>query len=417
MRALNRGRGIGPAGAVFLAATITAPLGVIETRAQAQTPSTTTVIRRPSIPNVTAAETRVFGDLEVEFALAMQHGDTGKALVISREMYRLVQTQHALSLSPTDPDFAAQYSITTRDGFELIRKLHVAQHSEIEALLAQGRYRSALDLFSRDLALDKALFGDASPVYLATLGKYALMAKVAGEYRLAKTWLQEKTRVSEKMLGRDSLERAMALTALAELESDVGRLTDGQSHTTEALDILATLNVTSGHDYRMALAAASRVELHLGNARRAEDLTMAILEDLKKLGESASLEYGVNLKRAAQLLHKRGEITKAEQLFLAAVENARDAGGGQSVVYALRVKSLAEFYHATGRHTLADQFYKYAHPVLQQAGMKGFLGDVVNHRATDHTEALHEPTDQVQTVEADQEAVQFLERIEDLIAD
>lgn len=358
-----------------------------------------------------------FEGLSKAIDTAMTAGNPREALRLSRQMLTMIRAEYGDERRLTDQEFEQAYRITSSHGYSLIKKLHVAQQSEIKAMLALGDYGEAVQRFRRDLYLDMILFGDASPYYLNELNKYALMAKVAGERQLAVDWLTEAVRISKKMFGRRSKEQADALTILATLWYDLGKSETAIAYASQSMTMYQDLGVHSGHNYREALSTLALAEVQSGNVNAAEQLTLEIIEDLKTQGLTKSLEYGVYLGRIADYLEMRQDYETAEKFYNAAIRNTLFTEDEDSIVYALRVKALADMYHKTGQHQLADTYYRRVVGTLQKAGMTHTFGGSPMHDHVRDYNMLGQTASERQAEFAETGGDGFLNQIEDLIAD
>lgn len=311
-----------------------------------------------------------FDKLHVVLIEEARTGHHTKALRVSRQMLEIVRARYQDDRGLTDREFEQAFPITSAYGYRFISRLHIAQNGEISSLLALGRYDQAVGLLKRDLYLDRKLLGQASPYYLDELVEYALMAKVSGEYNLARTWLEEAIRVSQIMFGRESVELANSLRSLAALLVDLQLFYEAEDRATRTVAMYKSLGIESGRDYRATLDVLSLVFLKTEQLGKAERIISEIISDLQLAGLTESLEYGSVLGRVATVLKKQGKFDQSEKYYRAAILNAKNGLPETEVVYAYRVKVLADLYHLHGSHYLATKLYDQVRDIFDENGME-----------------------------------------------
>ncbi len=316
---------------------------------------------------------RQFHLIHQAFGQAMRDKSFASALHISRQMQQVLRDHYGDERDLSTAEFDAVFTITSGTGFRFIQQMHIAINSEVSALLELRDYSTAIRMLEEDMHLDRKLFGQASPYYLAELEEHALIAKAGGDFAMAQRWLAEAVRVTEIMFGRQSRQRADALLALGLLQSDLGRNETAKLHADDAIAMFRELGIASGYEFRLALADSALIYTRSGDFPAAEAAISRVIGLLERANLTDSLEYGGHLGQLANLLARKGDIAKAERLQLAAIENARTATSENSAIYALRVVALADLYRDDRRDHLAAALYERAGPVLQASGQGAFL--------------------------------------------
>jgi CHAT domain-containing protein/Tfp pilus assembly protein PilF len=303
---------------------------------------------------------------------------------------RLVaRSEHALSLKPEDPDFAADLARTLfmravhyrkarkpaeaepllRRSLTIIEKVGGPEANEIAASVNnelgtvcqdQGKYEEAESLFQRSLATTEQVFGPEHRFVATVLGNLAQLKKTEGKYADAEPLLERVLRIKEKALGPEHPEVAVWLNSLAAVYLAQGNYASAEPLAQRALRIAEKALGSEAPLVAVSLDNLAALYLKQGNYPNAEPLLQRALRIQEKALGPDDLDVALTLNSLAQLYVAQGNYRAAEPIALRTVHIREKDLGPEHPDVALVLSNLALLYQTQGNYPEAEPLLRHA---------------------------------------------------------
>jgi CHAT domain-containing protein/tetratricopeptide (TPR) repeat protein len=284
----------------------------------------------------------------------------------------LLATPSIAQLATSHPSYAALKANVSR------------AQGEIDALVSQGKYREALKVVRRALAIERELYGEGDQQVYNSLHWIAATLAYLNEWDDASDAWTEVLAWREKYTGRDHwqttdarLDLNYARRRAAQPDELAARLAEADALSQEAVEldtagkpreaverfqaavaIRRAILGDDGYKYGKDLAALG---LLLKVAGDVDEAVLALNKALPLLmaacGESHP-EYARALSQLAETYFIRGEYQRAVPLFEEALDIVESTEGMSSTAYAKNLNGLALAHAALGEHAVAAMVFR-----------------------------------------------------------
>jgi CHAT domain-containing protein len=246
---------------------------------------------------------------------------------------------------------------TTEDREQLAKEALVEQAQELSyeaiSLYREGRYKDAVPLAERAVAIMETASGPAHPFLATTLDNLAGLYQAQGDYARAAPLSRRALVIYEKVLGPEHLDVATALDNLAVMYSATGDYARAVPLSLRALTIYEKTLGRPHLDLAISLNNLAMLYQATRDYARAAQLlerSMAIKE--KALGPEHPA-VATSLNNLALLYDAGGDYARAQLLYQRSMAIMETALGPEHPAVANSLNNLALLYHATGNYTRA----------------------------------------------------------------
>jgi tetratricopeptide (TPR) repeat protein/CHAT domain-containing protein len=274
-----------------------------------------------------------------------------------------------------------------------VKQLQEAQRHGQQAgkLLDEGKTGEAIRAWQKKLAIERRVFGSASPPVVHSLQVLARMLAERDDLAGAQKSLQEvvaiQTRLRAKTWQINDAKRAVGdVSRLGRLAKDERRrLREARKHNQEVLtlygqgkaaaalplarQVVAAFKEILGEDhldYAKALNNLATVYKELGELAQAEPLYQQVMSLARRqVGENHPF-YANSLNNLGLVYQDLGEYEKAEPLLQKAIEIKKRALGEKSPEYAQDLNNLAGLYWTRADYARAEPLFQKALSIRRQ---------------------------------------------------
>jgi len=221
-------------------------------------------------------------------------------------------------------------------------------------LYPKGKYREAVALAERALALREKALGPNHPDVATNLNNLAEVYRVQGAYGKAEPLLVRATDIREKALGPSHPDIAQSLNDLAELYLAQGAYNKAEPLLARALDIREKALGPSHPEVAQSLNNLAELYRAQGAYSKAEPLLVRALDIREKTLGPGHPEVAQSLNNLAALYREQGAYAKAEPLLVRALDIREKALGPMHPDVATNLNNLAGLYQAQGAYPKAE---------------------------------------------------------------
>ena len=240
-------------------------------------------------------------------------------------------------------------------------------NQQVFQLYGQGRYREAIPLAARAVAITEQALGPTHPSTAQSLNNLAALYKATGAYSKAEPLLQRALAINEQSLGPTHPSTAAALNNLAMLYKTTGAYDKAEPLLQRALAIkehsLGPTHPATATSLNN-LAGLYRVTGAYSKAEPLYQRALAIRE--QGLGPEHP-DTAASLNNLAMFYFTTGAYDQAEPLYQRALAITEQALGPTHPTTATSLNNLAMVYEITGAYEKAQPLYQRALAIREQA--------------------------------------------------
>ena len=241
----------------------------------------------------------------------------------------------------------------------LLEKVEASEHLAVERAARAAYVRGEIaeqEVRWLDAAKHYQRAATLSPSFSHLNQSFDLHLRI-GELKVASHIAAELLKIAETEFGPQSPEYGIALSNVANLETEAGNLEAARSHFDDALTITRAALGEDNEKYAMLLNNLANIYLMQGNYEKAEHLLLQSMEIGKATFGEEHSDYAKQLGNLAKVYSAKGEVDKAEPLFLQAIEIDKVTVGQEHPSYAKHLNELALLYGAQNKYSEATAFY------------------------------------------------------------
>ena len=250
----------------------------------------------------------------------------------------------------------------------IIEKILGEEHPDVATSLnnlaalyqAQGNYTKAEPLYRRALAIYEKVLGEEHPDVATSLNNLAQLYRVQRNYIKAEPLYERALAIYEKVFGSEHPDVAISLNNLAQLYHSQGNYTKAEPLYRRALAIREKVLGEEHPDVASSLNNLAALYYSQGNYTLAEPLYLRSLAIREKVLGKEHPDVAQSLNNLAALYRIQGNYTKAEQLYLRSLAIWEKVLGGEHPDVAQSLNNLAVLYQVQGNYTLAEPLHRRA---------------------------------------------------------
>src|SRR5271165_2402677 len=236
----------------------------------------------------------------------------------------------------------------------------------IVELYREGKFKEAIPLAEKLVALTKRAKGDEDPDTATSLNNLAELYQATGDYAKTEPLLKEVLAISQKVLGREHPDTATDLNNLAALYWEMGDYSKAEPLYKEALEVFQKVLGREHPNTAQSLYNLAVLYQAMGDYAKAEPLYKEALEIRQKVLGPEHPDTAQSLNNLAGLYKATGDYPKAEPLYKEALEIYQKVLGPEHPDTAQSLNNLAGLYKATGDYPKAEPLYKEALEIYQK---------------------------------------------------
>jgi CHAT domain-containing protein/tetratricopeptide (TPR) repeat protein len=225
-----------------------------------------------------------------------------------------------------------------------------AEHGRVEQLHQQGRYREAVEVAVKVLAVLRKVLGEKHPDYATSLNNLAVLYQSTGERGKALPLYLEALDLRRQVLGEKHPAYARSLNDLAALYHAMGEHGKALPLYLEARQLFRQVLGERHPDYATSLNDLAMLYLAMGEHGKALPLSLEARRLRRQVLGEKHPHYAASLNNLARLYLAMGEHGKALPLYLEARDLQRQVQGERHPDYATSLHNLATLYQAMGEH-------------------------------------------------------------------
>jgi CHAT domain-containing protein len=328
---------------------------------------------------IAALEKEVLGETDGRVVASLQRlarwrellGQFVKALRLRKEVLRLQQKRLGKDhWETTDARLALQDSrrlagMSPEDRGALLQAQ--TEQGRVVQLYQQGRYREAVDIAVKVLAVRRKVLGEEHRAYADSLHNLARLYREMGEHGKALPLFLEARRVQRTALGEGHPVYATSLSNLANLYQAMGEHGKALPLFLEARELLRTALGERHPAYAISLSNLANLYREMGEPGKALPLFLEARELDRQVQGEKHPHHATSLSNLAVLYQAMGEPGKALPLYLEARALYRQALGEKHPHYATSLSNLANLYREMGEPGKALPLFLEARALYRQA--------------------------------------------------
>jgi CHAT domain-containing protein/tetratricopeptide (TPR) repeat protein len=236
----------------------------------------------------------------------------------------------------------------------------VALNKQVEQLYRQGKYKEAVNIAEKALALGERVLGREHSETLRSLNNLATLYDSQGRYPEAEPLLKRALEIRERVLGKEHPHTLISLNNLAHLYQAQGRYPEAEPLYKRALEIKERVLGKEHPDTLLSVSNLAALYKAEGRYPEAEPLYKRALEVRERVLGKEHPDTLASLNNLAALYDFQGRGEEAEPLLKRALEGWERALGKEHPRTLASVNNLAHLYQAQGRYNEAEPLYKRA---------------------------------------------------------
>src|SRR5271157_1973950 len=236
----------------------------------------------------------------------------------------------------------------------------------IVELYREGKFKEAIPLAEKLVALTKRAKGDEDPDTATSLNNLAELYQATGDYAKTEPLLKEVLAISQKVLGREHPDTATDLNNLAALYWEMGDYAKAEPLYKEALEVFQKVLGREHPNTAQSLYNLAVLYQAMGDYAKAEPLYKEALEIRQKVLGREHSDTAISLDNLAELYEAMGDYAEAEPLYKEALEIRQKVLGREHPDTATSLNNLAELYWARGDYAKAEPLLKEALEINQK---------------------------------------------------
>jgi CHAT domain-containing protein/tetratricopeptide (TPR) repeat protein len=264
------------------------------------------------------------------------------------------------------PSFSQTTPVVTPDQTTVLKEAEELNQQVIK-LYGQGKYREAIPIAQRSLAILEKALGADHPDVANSLNNLALLHKSQGNHLAAEPLFKRSLSILEKVLGADHPDVANSLNNLALLYKSQGNYPAAEPLYKRALAIREKALGADHPDVAQSLNNLAALYRAQGNYPAAEPLFKRSLSLLEKVLGVDHPDVATSLNNLAGLYDSQGNYPAAEPLYKRALAIREKALGVDHPDVATSLNNLAGLYGSQGNYPAAEPLYKRALAIREKA--------------------------------------------------
>jgi CHAT domain-containing protein/tetratricopeptide (TPR) repeat protein len=224
-------------------------------------------------------------------------------------------------------------------------------------LYKEGRYREAIPLAERVLAIRETSLGPEHPDTASTLNNVAELYRAAGDFAKAEPLHKRSLAIREKVLGPEHPDTATSLNNLAILYRAMGDYARAESLYGRALGVCEKVLGPEHPNTATSLNNLADLYRAMGEFAKAEPLYRRSLAIREKARGPEHPETAASLNNLAHLYYAMGDLAKAEPLLKRSLVICEKVLGPEHPNTAQSLNNLAHVYKAMGDLAKAEPLY------------------------------------------------------------
>jgi tetratricopeptide (TPR) repeat protein len=236
----------------------------------------------------------------------------------------------------------------------------------IDELYQQGKFKEAIPLAEKLVALTKQARGEDDAETAASINLLARLYESSGDYAKAEPLYKEALEIRQKVLGREHPDTAGSLNNLGLLYWYMGNYAKAEPLLKEALEFFQKTQGREDPSTVISLNNLGLLYLDMGDYAKAELLLEEALKIRRKVLSPEDPDTATSLNNLAELYRAMGEYAKAEPLYREALEIRQKVFGREHPDTAESLDNLAGLYWAIGDYAKAEPLYKEALEIRQK---------------------------------------------------
>jgi CHAT domain-containing protein/uncharacterized protein HemY len=233
-------------------------------------------------------------------------------------------------------------------------------HEQALTLYDSGRYREAIPMARRALALQEKALGAEGLDVAAVSESLGKLYTAAGNYDEAEPAYRRTLAIREKVLGPEHQATAQILFNLGNLYNKTATFGQAEPYYRRSLAICEKVLGEEHNDTAAALSGLTAFFVSVGKYDQAEVLGQRALAIRERLFGAEHLETVIVVSNLGLLYYLRGAHVQAEVLYQQALAVRERLQGASHPEAAVVRKRLADLYAETGAYLKAEQFYERA---------------------------------------------------------
>ncbi len=229
---------------------------------------------------------------------------------------------------------------------------------QVSELGRQGRYRDAIPIAERIVAVRQRHFGNDYAIVARSLNDQAIMCHSAGRYAEAETLFRQAVAICEKVQGDEHPHTVAGLANLALSLDAQDKYAEAGALLRRAVKIRLRVQ---GENHRDTAIAYNNLASHLdrqGLYGEAESLYRQALKSLLRVHREDHLETSIAYNNLGYNLHQQGKYAEADRWYHKALEMKRKLLGADHPDTALVYNNLAVNLADQGRYADAEPLYR-----------------------------------------------------------
>jgi tetratricopeptide (TPR) repeat protein len=233
-------------------------------------------------------------------------------------------------------------------------------NQQIEELYQQRKYKEAIPLAEKLVALTKQARGEENAETAASINLLAQLYERIGDYAKAEPLYKEALEIRQKVLGRRDPLTAQSLNNLGLLYWYMGEYAKAEPLLKEALELSQRTSGRENPNTVISMNNLGLLYLDMGDYAKAEPLLEEALQIRRKTLSPEHPDTATSLNNLAELYRGMGEYAKAEPLYQEALEIRQKVLGPEDPDTAASLDNLAGLYWEIGDYAKAEPLYKQA---------------------------------------------------------
>ncbi|HWO18644.1 MAG TPA: CHAT domain-containing tetratricopeptide repeat protein [Kofleriaceae bacterium] len=238
---------------------------------------------------------------------------------------------------------------------------------QVEMLYSQGKFREALPLAERSLALRGKALDARHPLVAESLNNLAALYYAQGALARAEPLLVLALEIREKALGEKHPNVAESLNNLARLYTAQGVYARAEPLLVRALDIREQMLGARHPDVALSLNNLAGLYFMQGAYARADPLYVRALDIREKALGARHPDVALSLNNLGGLYLMQGAYARAEPLLIRALDIREKALDATHPDVATSFHNLARLYYAQGAYARAEPFFVRALDIFEKA--------------------------------------------------
>jgi CHAT domain-containing protein/tetratricopeptide (TPR) repeat protein len=232
------------------------------------------------------------------------------------------------------------------------------EHSAAFVLYREGKYRDALNLEAKSLAVRQQLLGEEHPDTALSLNNLAASYKSLGEHAKAEPLYRQSLEIRKRVLGEEHPETVHSLNNLGGLYQAMADYAKAEPLYRRSLEIRKRVLGEEHLDTAVSLNNLGALYKSMGAYAKAEPLFRQSLEIRKRVQGEEHPDTAMSLSNLGTLYQSLGDYAKAELLIRQSLEIRKRVQGEENPNTAVSLNNLGFLYQSMGDYAKAESLYR-----------------------------------------------------------